>query len=257
MGEPLKVLQVTDTHLFPTTDGTLLGINTYDSLRAVLSQAFSQGSPDVLIGSGDIAQFAEPATYRLFLSLVHEYFDGPILCVPGNHDIGDTFRQELPTESIDLHGWHIAGIDTHVDDEVGGHVDAAQIGSLTNEIAKDSGPVLMVGHHAPIEIGTFWLDVHRISGGDELVETLVNNDRIRGYVFGHIHQAFDRTVGETRFLATPATCFQFGSDPKRFSVESTSPGYRWLDLDMQGSIETWVDHARDFEMTLDLKDTKH
>ena len=81
MGEPLKVLQVTDTHLFPTTDGTLLGINTYDSLRAVLSQAFSQGSPDVLIGSGDIAQFAEPATYRLFLKLVHDYFDGPILCV--------------------------------------------------------------------------------------------------------------------------------------------------------------------------------
>jgi Icc protein len=144
-----------------------------------------------------------------------------------------------------------------VDDEVGGHVDAAQIGSLTNEIAKDSGPVLMVGHHAPIEIGTFWLDVHRISGGDELVETLVNNDRIRGYVFGHIHQAFDRTVGDTRFLATPSTCFQFGSDPKRFSVESTSPGYRWLDLDMQSSIETWVDHARDFEMILDLKDTKH
>ena len=89
-------------------DGTLLGINTFESLRAVLDQAFLQDYPDVLIGSGDIAQFAEPATYRLFLNLVREYFVGPILCVPGNHDIGATFRQELPTASIDLNGWRIA-----------------------------------------------------------------------------------------------------------------------------------------------------
>ena len=216
-----------------------------------------KGRPDVLIGSGDIAQLAEPATYRLFLHLVHEFFDGPILCVPGNHDIGATFREELPTDTVDLKGWHIVGIDTHVDDEVGGRVDEAQISSLTNEITQDSGLVLVVGHHAPLEIGTPWLDVHCIEGGDELVEALVNDEQIRGYVFGHIHQEFDRTVGETRFLASPATCFQFGSDPKRFSVESTSPGYRWLDLNRQGSIETRVDRAYGFEMSLDLKDTKH
>ena len=257
MGESLRVLQVTDTHLFPTKDGTLLGINTYDSLRAVLSRAFLQERPDVLIGSGDIAQFAEPATYRLFLNLVREYFDGPMLCVPGNHDVGVPFTQELPTATIDMNGWRITGIDTHVDDEVGGRVDAAQIDSLINEIVEDSGPVLVVGHHAPLEIGTPWLDVHRIEGGDELVDALVSNERARGYIFGHIHQEFDGTVGETRFLATPATCFQFGSDPKRFSVESASPGFRWLDLDAEGSIKTRVDRAYDFEMTLNLKDTKH
>ena len=257
MGESLRVLQVTDTHLFPTTDGTLLGINTFESLRAVLDQAFLQDRPDVLIGSGDIAQFAEPATYRLFLNLVREYFAGPILCVPGNHDIGATFREELPTASIDLNGWRIAGVDTHVDDEVGGRVDAAQVGALMNDIGKHSGPVLVVGHHAPIEIGTSWLDVHCIEGGEELVGALINEKRARAYIFGHIHQEFDRTLGETRFLAAPSTCFQFGSDPKRFSVETTSPGFRWLVLDSQGSLETTVGRASRFEMSLNLKDTKH
>ena len=238
-------------------DGTLLGINTFESLRAVLDQAFLQDYPDVLIGSGDIAQFAEPATYRLFLNLVREYFVGPILCVPGNHDIGATFRQELPTASIDLNGWRIAGIDTHVDDEVGGRVDAAQVGELMNEIGKHPGPVLVVGHHAPIEIGTAWLDVHCVEGGEELVGVLVNDVRTRAYIFGHIHQEFDRTLGETRFLATPSTCFQFGSDPKRFSVETTSPGFRWLTLGSTGSVETKVGRADRFEMSLNLKDTKH
>ena len=238
-------------------DGTLLGINTFESLRAVLDQAFLQDYPDVLIGSGDIAQFAEPATYRLFLNLVREYFVGPILCVPGNHDIGATFRQELPTASIDLNGWRIAGIDTHVDDEVGGRVDAARVGELMNEIGKHPGPVLVVGHHAPIEIGTAWLDVHCVEGGEELVGVLVNDVRTRAYIFGHIHQEFDRTLGETRFLATPSTCFQFGSDSKRFSVETTSPGFRWLVLDSQGSLETTVGRANRFEMSLNLKDTKH
>ena len=238
-------------------DGTLLGINTFESLRAVLDQAFLQDYPDVLIGSGDIAQFAEPATYRLFLNLVREYFVGPILCVPGNHDIGATFRQELPTASIDLNGWRIAGIDTHVDDEVGGRFDAAQVGELMNEIGKHPGPVLVVGHHAPIEIGTAWLDVHCVEGGEELVGVLVNDVRTRAYIFGHIHQEFDRTLGETRFLATPSTCFQFGSDPKRFSVETTSPGFRWLTLGSKGSVETKVGRADRFEMSLNLKDTKH
>ncbi|MCH2335913.1 MAG: metallophosphoesterase [Pseudomonadales bacterium] len=257
MGDSLRVLQVTDTHLFPTMDGTLLGINTFESLRAVLDQAFLQDYPDVLIGSGDIAQFAEPATYRLFLNLVREYFVGPILCVPGNHDIGATFRQELPTASIDLNGWRIAGIDTHVDDEVGGRVDASRVGELMNEIGKHPGPVLVVGHHAPIEIGTAWLDVHCVEGGEELVGVLVNDVRTRAYIFGHIHQEFDRTLGETRFLATPSTCFQFGSDPKRFSVETTSPGFRWLTLGSKGSVETKVGRADRFEMSLNLKDTKH
>jgi Icc protein len=238
-------------------EGTLLGINTFESLRAVLDQAFLQDYPDVLIGSGDIAQFAEPATYRLFLNLVREYFVGPILCVPGNHDIGATFRQELPTASIDLNGWRIAGIDTHVDDEVGGRVDAARVGELMNEIGKHPGPVLVVGHHAPIEIGTAWLDVHCVEGGEELVGVLVNDVRTRAYIFGHIHQEFDRTLGETRFLATPSTCFQFGSDPKRFSVETTSPGFRWLTLGSKGSVETKVGRADRFEMSLNLKDTKH
>ena len=238
-------------------DGTLLGINTFESLRAVLDQAFLQDYPDVLIGSGDIAQFAEPATYRLFLNLVREYFVGPILCVPGNHDIGATFRQELPTASIDLNGWRIAGIDTHVDDEVGGRVDAARVGELMNEIGKHPGPVLVVGHHAPIEIGTAWLDVHCVEGGEELVGVLVNDVRTRAYIFGHIHQEFDRTLGETRFLAAPSTCFQFGSDPKRFSVETTSPGFRWLTLGSKGSVETKVGRADRFEMSLNLKDTKH
>ena len=238
-------------------DGTLLGINTFESLRAVLDQAFLQDYPDVLIASGDIAQFAEPATYRLFLKLVREYFVGPILCVPGNHDIGATFRQELPTASIDLNGWRIAGIDTHVDDEVGGRVDAAQVGELMNEIGKHPGPVLVVGHHAPIEIGTAWLDVHCVEGGEELVGVLVNDVRTRAYIFGHIHQEFDRALGETRFLATPSTCFQFGSDPKRFSVETTSPGFRWLTLGAKGSVETKVGWADRFEMSLNLKDTKH
>ena len=238
-------------------DGTLLGINTFESLRAVLDQAFLQDYPDVLIGSGDIAQFAEPATYRLFLNLVREYFVGPILCVPGNHDIGATFRQELPTASIDLNGWRIAGIDTHVDDEGGGRVDAARGGELMNEIGKHPGPALVVGHHAPMEIGTAWLDVHCVEGGEELVGVLVNDVRTRAYIFGHIHQEFDRTLGETRFLATPSTCFQFGSDPKRFSVETTSPGFRWLTLGSKGSVETKVGRADRFEMSLNLKDTKH
>ena len=244
----LHVLQVTDCHLFASPSATLLGVCCHQSFTEVLRTACAERTPDAIVATGDLAQQPVAATYRLFLATLRRCFDGPLLCAPGNHDCGATFAAELPTADLTLGAWRIAGIDTHVDDEVGGHVSAAELDRVR---ALPRKRTLAVGHHCPVAIGCSWLDEHRIDNGESFLAALHGID---AYVFGHIHQPFEYTAehGAPTLFGTPSTCFQFAGG-STFAIDDAQPGYRWLQLDDDGSVTTHVGRA-DFELTIDLTD---
>ena len=51
---PLRVLQLTDPHLKADRDGKLLGMNTRDSLAAVIDDVLKRcGQPDLVLATGD------------------------------------------------------------------------------------------------------------------------------------------------------------------------------------------------------------
>ena len=240
----LTALQVTDTHLFPKAEESLLGVCTQDTLEAVLDHAFGRATPDVLIASGDLAQVGEAATYRRFLQTVRSRFDGPCLCVPGNHDLGEPFERMLPTDPLSLGGWDLVGVDTHIDERVEGRVGAAGLRRLADLLAAP-GPgarhALVVGHHCPVEVGAPWLDKHRIADTEALLALLGGHERVRGYLGGHVHQEVEAWVGDLAILATPSTCFQFAPRSQRFALDEAAPGCRWLTLHDDGTIETRVE----------------
>ncbi|MCY3840266.1 MAG: metallophosphoesterase [Gammaproteobacteria bacterium] len=250
----LHVLQVTDCHLLPSPDATLLGVCTADSLAAVLDAACTERTPDAVLATGDIAQLPSPATYELFLATLARYYTGPLLCVPGNHDHGATLSGTLPTEDLEFDAWRIAGVDTHEDDVVGGTVHESELSRLRATLHGCAAHQhsLVAGHHCPVEIGCSWLDVHRIDNGDDLLDVLRGADA-RGYVFGHIHQEVEADPGVPIF-GTPSTCFQFADDSPNFGFDTAKPGYRWLTLEQDGSIETVVRRVDDYELNLDLND---
>ena len=250
----LHVLQVTDCHLLPSPDATLLGVRTADSLAAVLDAACTERTPDAVLATGDIAQLPSSATYELFLATLARSYTGPLLCVPGNHDHGITLSATLPTDDLEIDGWRLAGVDTHVDDVVGGTVHAAELSRLRATLhgcAADQH-TLVAGHHCPVEIGCSWLDVHRIDNGDDFLDVL-RAAGASGYVFGHIHQEVEADPG-LRVFGTPSTCFQFSDDSPNFGIDTAKPGYRWLMLERDGSIETAVRRVDDYELNLDFSD---
>lgn len=248
---PAHVLQVTDCHLFPDPRATLLGVNTQASLAAVLRAACGERRPDALLATGDIAQDASPDTYRLFLDTVRAHFDGPLLCVPGNHDHGATFAAALPCDDLEIGNWRVLGVDTHVDDVVGGRVGSDELARLSDAL-DGAGPTLVVGHHCPVAIGTPWLDVHRIEDGEALLRALAGAT-VPAYAFGHIHQEADVAL-PTRLLGTPSTCFQFAVDTDGFAIDDAKPGYRWLHLAEDGSVATEVRRIADYPLTINLRD---
>ena len=248
----LHVLQITDCHLLPSLDATLLGVRTADSLGAVLDAACRERTPDAVLATGDLAQTPVHDTYTMFLETLARYYTGPLLCVPGNHDHGATFVDALPTQDLALGSWLLAGVDTHVDDVVGGTVSANELARLEEALDEDTAWLLVAGHHCPARIGCPWLDVHRICNGEDLVAVL-ENAAVRAYVFGHIHQEAE-AGSDVPLFGTPSTCFQFARDTPTFAIDDAKPGYRWLRLGPDGSVETEVRRLADYDLTLDLTD---
>ena len=158
------VLQVTDCHLLAETGKRLFGVDTEDSLRAVLAQALSEIVPDALLVTGDIAHHPSSDTYTRFAALVSEYFTGPMLCIPGNHDLWAPMQSILSKPArLDLGSWELVGMDTHVDDDVAACLRPDDEELLREACATAGGTHLLVAcHHPPIELSCPWIDKHRI-----------------------------------------------------------------------------------------------
>ena len=257
LADALRVLQVTDTHLYPDINGELQGVNTFQSFRTVMNHALEGAIPDLLIATGDLAQEPDRVTYNIFLEVVREVYQGPLVCTPGNHDLKVPFGEILPTQMMSLSGWYFVPLDSHVDNRVEGHVSQIQLENLQKVLVHNCpGPTIVFGHHPPVKVGAEWLDQHRMKDGDQLVNMMNSSGNVRGYICGHVHQAYESGIGGLRVLTTPSTCFQFEPASNRFAVAEGTPGYRWLELSPDGSIKTEVVHVPTGELALDLESRK-
>ena len=232
-------LHVTDHHLYSDTNSTKFEINPYASLRAILETETEKRNPDFLLLTGDIAQETTEETYNLLATLIRDAYQGPTLVVPGNHDSGAMVSSIFPSDPLEIGAWSIVGIDTHKDDEVAGYVSVENIEKLKDTLDVCRQNVLVAGHHPVCDVGTPWLDAHRVSNGSELIDIFENHASVKGYVCGHVHQENDLTINNVRYLSSPSTCWQFGRSPS-FALDDLAPGCRWLELRNDGSIHTNV-----------------
>ncbi len=236
----LLLLQITDTHLFADASVVKNGIYPTSSLKSVLDIALNGRTPDLVLATGDLAQEPIPKTYSLFAELVRERYGGPILAVPGNHDIGEAMRKVFPRKCLAMDSWSIVALDTHVDHEVAGNVSSEDLDALSEQLQEDHDHLLVVGHHPLTDIGCAWLDAHRVVNGEAVVGLLESCPASRAYLCGHIHQEYDRIHNGIRYLATPSTCWQFAPDSDSFGFDDSPPGWRWLELHDDGTIHTEV-----------------
>ena len=255
----LNVLQITDCHLV-APDTTLLGVDTQASLEAVLAQACAQQAPAAVIASGDLAHDARRDVYLRFLHTLRRFTAAPLLCLPGNHDVLDEMQAaDLPMAPLALAAWNIVALDSHEDDVPQALVqdaDRLQTGQQIDEAQGDH--ILLATHHPLVAINSPWLDKDRIKNAVELVSWLAERSvqagkpRLRAVVFGHAHQRIADDVAELPVFGTPSTCFQFAPGSTTFTVDTTSPGYRWLSLSADGRIETQVFTVDSFPIHIQL-----
>ena len=86
MTSPIKIIHLTDSHLFADKTAVLRKIVTYDSLMSVISHINgSDWNADCILATGDLTHDYSRQSYEHFCHLLG-LLDTPVLCVPGNHD---------------------------------------------------------------------------------------------------------------------------------------------------------------------------
>ena len=258
--DTVRVVQLTDTHLCRESGGKLLGMDTDHSLGAVLDTLVSARSPDidVLLCTGDLSDNgAKEAYQRLEKALAP--LPGEKFWLPGNHDLRERMEEVAGSRrlsgEIEAGNWQIVMLDSQIPGEVGGRLGEAELERL--EAALQRGRAagrysLLCLHHQPVPIGCDWLDEQMVVDADAFWDLVDQYPEVRAVLWGHVHQQIDRHRGDVLLLASPSTCVQFKPGSADFAADGQSPGYRWLDLASDGSLQTGVSRVTGVEFTVDL-----
>jgi Icc protein len=85
------------------------------------------------------------------------------------------------------------------------------------------------------------MDAIGLQNREALFAILDRHPQVKLVVFGHIHQAFDRSRRGVRYLGAPSTCVQFSPNSDEFAIDAEAqPGFRLLTLYPDGNYETSV-----------------
>ena len=254
----LHLVQVTDTHLYADPDRRLLGLNTLECLREVLAQIqHEQPGADLVLATGDLVHDASPAGYRRAAEELRS-LGIPVFSLPGNHDLSTAMCPYLESHGVScagelrLAGWQILMLDSVIPGEEGGRLAPSELQRLATALQDGDEHVLVCLHHQPVKVGSAWIDTMALENGDEFFAILDTCPRVRGVLWGHIHQEYDQWRGDVRLLASPSTCVQFAPDANDFQVDMAPPGYRYLALLPDGRIETHVSRLTGYPEGLEL-----
>lgn len=262
--QSIKVLQLTDTHIFESSSGNLLGVDTYESLRDVIDLALKvRGVPDFVLLTGDLSQDETAGSYRRLAELVSR-IAAPAYFLPGNHDKPALMAEILPDagptikadRSILWGNWQVILLNSAVEGRVEGRLAAPELDRLTASLEENPDHhTLVCLHHNPVAVGSEWMDRIGLLNDAEFFAVVDRYPQVRGVLWGHVHQEYQSVRGAVALIATPSTCVQFKPYDDDFGLDEKPPGFRWLELAVDGKIETAVVRLASLPRGLDLAAT--
>jgi Icc protein len=244
-----SILQLSDLHILPTSNGRLLGIATEHYFHACLEQAVrlrSRQAFDLIILTGDLAQDPCLASYQRLLNTLDAY-KIPCICLPGNHDDYNLMQQVFNTENINcqkqllLANWQLISLNSQVPGKAEGHLSKKELNFLEHCLSENPNRhALIAVHHHCLATQSFWMDTMILDNSQEFLAIIDKYPQAKVITNGHIHQVMDIKIENLRVLGVPSTCFQFTPKSAEFSVNDTAPGYRLIDLYEDGRVESEV-----------------
>jgi len=227
------------------------GVVTFDTFRNVVERAMTDGHPpDAIVATGDLVQDETRAGYERFHSVLAP-LNTPVLCIPGNHDAPNIMSSVLGNApfqvngSYQAHGWSLIMLSSFARGIDAGRLTQSELDRLHDTLHEYRGlHTLICLHHQPIAMGSRWLDGVALRNPRDLFEILDAAPQVRGVLWGHVHQASDRHRDGIRLMSTPSTCSQFRPNSDNFAIDARPPGFRWLDLQPDGTIDSevrWLD----------------
>ncbi len=250
----IRILQLTDCHLFTDPTTALRGIITWPRFLATL-QDIRQRVPDFdwLVLTGDIAHDDQVTTYEAVRDALGDWGDR-VRVLPGNHDDRPALRAVFPhctgtrNEPINFDltcdPWRLIGLDSQLSGQVAGELGASQLFDLRERLAcRPDEPTLLFLHHPPIPVQSEWLDNIGLRDRAALADLLQAAPQLRLIVCGHVHQPIEASLAHAVVLTTPAVGPPFRPRTAEIEIDTRPPGYRILELHAGGRWMTQVLHV--------------
>ena len=247
------LVQISDTHLCADPGHALRGVNTLDCLQAVLNLgAEDLNEADQIIVTGDISHDESLESYSLIRDLLSGFGEEHSF-LPGNHDDPEVMRQALPRAhwpAIDQLGdWRLISLNSLLKGEEAGFLDSDQLQQLETLLDENRAqPTVVALHHPPLAVGSQWMDKIILQNRRALQDLLGQYRQVRAVMFGHAHQELDVLRDGIRWLGCPSSCLQFLPGADSFAIDDRLPGYRWLRLYDDGTLETAVERIESWPM---------
>ncbi|MCZ6830580.1 MAG: 3',5'-cyclic-AMP phosphodiesterase [Gammaproteobacteria bacterium] len=260
-GDVLRLVQITDTHLLCQPGGTLLGLDTDHSLQQVIDLVLNQRSDmDLVLATGDISDRGSEAAYLR----ARDYFarlPAETVWLAGNHDRQDLMQKVLGQEgclvrALQAGHWQLVLLNSQIPGEAEGQIGQEELDwleSCLEDAASKQLYTLICLHHQPVAMGSAWIDQQQVTDCDAFFALVDRFPLVRGILWGHVHQQHDSERKGVRLMSTPSSCFQFVPHNDDFKVDDKAPGYRWLELQADGGIETAVCRVEGVEFKVDLE----
>ncbi len=189
---------------------------------------------DFVVLSGDLTDDADPASFAQVERILSR-LGLPVFTVPGNHDGPAAYAAsvaqsaflaqcDLTGRCVDLGAIRLLGIDTCIENSVGGAVREATLDLLAQELAAPSpSQLVIVMHHPPFLPGLAEYDgFAALENRDAMARLVAGAARPPIVLSGHIHRPY-----AARWQG--ASCFVAGSPAGQFGAEKpfgNAPLYR-------------------------------
>lgn len=257
-------IQLTDCHLFADTTATLLGIPTLDSLNSVIAMIQEKHSDiDLILATGDISQDGSLESYELFQKQLN-HLSAPSLWAAGNHDNFSciqnkhSFQKHLIKQQNIGDFWRVVILNSQSIGECSGKLSENELHDLTQSLKNYPDRLhLICLHHPAFSCTNKWLNEINLQNTEELLNCIKYHLNASVILCGHIHQEFEIYYRGTYLLASPSTCIQFAPNSADFKIDTVGPGYRWIKLFNDGTIDTGISRLKDSAYPIDFKATSY
>lgn len=256
-GKPIRILQITDSHLGQYEDETLLGLRTADSLTDVLTRAQDEDRFDLVLSSGDISNDGTIGSYNRFIRAVRQAIPNtPIAWLEGNHDdpacMYAMSTSSVLTKFLKIGDWQLILLNSRVPFEERGELPQSELDRLESLLeAEPHTPTMVFLHHQLVPVGSAWIDQYVVSNAADFFAITDRFTNIKAMSWGHVHQEFHAVRNGVDLIATPSTCVQFKPKNDGFMVDNAMPGYRVYELLSNGRYSTQVSRVSERSYSID------
>ncbi|RNE67318.1 metallophosphoesterase [Cryobacterium tepidiphilum] len=244
MSSSLRILHLSDTHLFGDQTLHYGLVDTLAATRRVLQSAGRMRDVDVVVASGDLSDDGSPASYRRLREVIEPWAadrGALVVYAMGNHDNREAFEAVLGARNrvLDVHGFRLISLDTSVPGAGYGAVDPGTLDRLAAELAApaENGTVV-VAHHPPVPAGTALLAALELQNADALLRVCAGGD-VRAILSGHYHHALATAAAGIPVIVAPGIANTTDVLAPRGRERATmGAGFALVEIPERGSVRT-------------------